>query len=70
MQALCLSADTITPKVHTKPGENSTGFYTGQCIQVKMPQIGRVPMVLTTHKNPYIWEAKDYSGKVHQINTW
>lgn len=69
MKAFCVSANTIAPKVHTKPGEYPTGFYTGQPVLVKMPQIGTVAMVLTTPKNPYAWEAKDCSGKVHRIST-
>ncbi|PKU33935.1 endogenous retrovirus group k member 18 pol [Limosa lapponica baueri] len=70
MKAFYVSANTIAPKVHTKPGEYPTGFYIRQPGLVKMPQIGTVPMVLTTPKNPYTWEARDYSGKVHRISTW
>lgn len=69
MKAFCASANVISPKVHTKPEEHLTGLHTGQPVLVKMPQIGTVPMVLVTPKNPYAWEAKDCSGKVHRIST-
>ncbi|KAK4819789.1 hypothetical protein QYF61_011389 [Mycteria americana] len=69
VKAFCVLTNTITQRVPPKPGEYSTGFYTGQPVLVKMPQIGIVPMVLTTPKNPYAWEAKDCSGKVHRIST-
>jgi len=69
MKAFCVTATTITPKIHNKPGEYPTGFYARQSVLVKMPQIGAVPMALVTPKNPCAWEVKDCSGKIHQINT-
>ena len=69
MKAFCVTATTITPKIHTQPGEYPTGFYAGQRVLVKMPQIGAVPMVLVTPKNPYAWEGKECSGKIHRIST-
>lgn len=76
MKAFCASSSTVTPKHYTetekhhiKIEKHPVGFSPGQPVLVKMPQIGIVPMILTTPKNPYAWEAKDCSGKIHRIST-
>jgi len=65
IKVFCVTATTVAPKIHTKPGEYPTSFYAGQPVLVKMPQNGAVPMVLITPENPYAWEAKDCSGEIH-----
>lgn len=69
MKAFCVSADIITPKVPNEPRKYLGQFHPGQPVLVKMPQIGTVPMVLATPKNPRAREAKDCSGKIHRIST-
>jgi len=68
MKAFSASATTLVPKADITP-EHRTGFYGGQPVLVKMPQIGTVALVLTKPKNLYAWEAKDSSGKLHRIST-
>jgi len=67
-KALSASATTLVPKADVKPA-HLTGFYAGQPVLVKMPQTGTVALVLPKPKNLYAWEAKDSSGKLHQIST-
>jgi len=65
MKTFSASATTLMPKVDIKPGEHPTGFYAGQPLLVKIPQIGTVALVLTKPKHLYAWEVKDSSGKLH-----
>lgn len=69
MKAFCASATILVLKEDVKLRKYPTGFYAGQPVLVKMPQIGTVLMVLTTPKNLYTWEVKDSSRKLHRIST-